>query len=76
MRADRHRRLCRLHRIEQLGAGKEHDAGAGEGEHPAAVARIDLEIVAPALDRAQRDRIDDQPRIEARLDHEKAANLA
>jgi hypothetical protein len=32
--------------------------------------------MAAALDRAKRDGIDHQPRLEARLDNEKAANLA
>jgi hypothetical protein len=31
--------------------------------------------MAPALDRAERDGIDHQPRLEARLDCEKAADL-
>jgi hypothetical protein len=61
--------------VEQLGAGEEHDAGAGERQQPPAPAGVRLEIVAPTFDRAQRDRIDHKPRFEARLDCEQPADL-
>jgi hypothetical protein len=48
------RDLGRLDRIEQFGAGEEHDAGAQQRQHHAHVARIDFEIMAAAFDRAKR----------------------
>jgi hypothetical protein len=68
-------RLRLLHRIEQFGTGQEHDARAGQRQHPAAVSGIGLEIVAAALNRTERDRIDDEPRLEARFDREQAAHF-
>jgi hypothetical protein len=60
----------RSHRIEQLRTGDEDDARAGSSEQPPAESRILREIVLAALDRAERDDIDDEPRLEARLDPE------
>jgi hypothetical protein len=44
----------RLDRIEQLGAGQEHDAGARERQQHTAVSRIDFKVMAAALDRSER----------------------
>jgi hypothetical protein len=62
------RRLWRPHRIQQLAAGNEHDPGARQREQPAAEARIGLQVMLAAFDRAERDRIDDEPRFPTRLD--------
>jgi hypothetical protein len=75
MGAANERGLRRLHRIEQLPPGNEDDASAGEGEQPAAPARIGFEVEPPAFDGAQRDGIDHQPRLQARLDREQSADL-
>ncbi len=63
------------HRIEQLGAGDEHHPGAGRGQDPAGRPGIFAKIILAALDRSERDGIDDQPRLEASLYPEKAADL-
>jgi hypothetical protein len=63
-------RRARLDRIEQLRSGDEHDAGAGSSQDPAARAGILRHIMLAAFDGAERDRIDDKPRLEARLDPE------
>jgi hypothetical protein len=73
--SSREGRLRRFHRIQKLAAGDEHHSGAGEGEQPAAPAGVGFEIEPPAFDGAQRDRVDHQPRFEAGLDREQAANL-
>lgn len=62
-------------RIEQFGSGDEHHAGAGSGQDPAARSGIFAKIILAALDRPQGDGIDHQPRLEARLDPEKATYL-
>ena len=64
------------YRIEQFPAGKEHHAGAREGQHHSAPAGILMEIDLAAIDRAERDRVDNQPRLKARLDDEQPADLA
>jgi hypothetical protein len=72
-------RDCRLglaHRIEQLGPGKEHDPGAGQRQHPATDPRIGRQIMLAALDRADRNCIDYEPRFEAGLDREQATDFA
>jgi hypothetical protein len=75
IRPGRYRDWRGAHRVEQLRAGQEDYTGACKGERPAAPTRINLEIVAAALDRAESDRIDHQPRLEARLDLEEATDL-
>jgi len=65
-----------FYRIQQLSPSNEHDAGARDREHPAACPRIGSKIMLAALHRAERDCIDHQPRLEARLDGEKSADLA
>jgi hypothetical protein len=65
----------RLHRIQQFGASQEDDTGAGQRQHHAAIAGIEIKIMPAALHRAKGDGIDDQPRFGARLDHEKASDL-
>jgi hypothetical protein len=70
------RRLGRANGIEKLTAGQEHDAGAGEREHPSAPTRVGREIMLAALHRADRDRIDHQERLEAGFDREQAADFA
>jgi hypothetical protein len=68
---------CRtgLYRIQQLRSGEEDHAGAGCGEHPPAGAWILSEIILAALDRAKSDRIDHDPRLEARFDLEEPADF-
>jgi hypothetical protein len=66
------RRRSRLDRIEQLGAGQEHDAGAGEGQHQSAIAGVDFQIVATAFDGAEGERVDHQPHLGAGLDREES----
>jgi hypothetical protein len=73
--ARRQRRNWSAHRIQELAAGDEDDAGARECEQPSAEAGIGLEIMATAFDRAQRDGIDHQPRLQARLDLEEPSDL-
>jgi hypothetical protein len=65
----------RLYAVQQLGSGDKHDAGAGYGEQPAAGSRIRIEIVTPAFNRAERNGINHQPRLEARLDLEQTTDL-
>jgi hypothetical protein len=67
---------CRPHGIEQLGADQEHHSGAGQRQQQAADAGIGLQVVNTAFDRAQRDRIGDQPRLSAGLDREQPGDLA
>jgi hypothetical protein len=67
--------LGRPHRIQQLAAGDEHDSGAGEREQPSAPAGVGFQIDPAAIDGPDGDRIDDQPRLPARLDREQPANL-
>jgi hypothetical protein len=71
----RGRELRRLDRIQQFCAGQENDAGAREGQHHAARAWIDLEIVAAALNGAEGESIDDQPNLGPGLDGEQPGNL-
>ena len=73
---DRDGRGGGLYRVQQLGAGDEHHAGARQRQKPSAEAGVGLKIEPAALHRAQRDGIDHQPRLEARLDREQPANLA
>jgi len=68
------RRFGRPDRIEQLGAGEEHHAGAHYRQQQARIAGIDFHVVAPALDRADGDRISHQERLEAGLDGEQAGD--
>src|SRR3954469_7219178 len=58
--------------VEDLGAGHEHGAAAGEEEQPAGNAGIEREILDAARGGAERDRIDDRPRFEPVLDDEKS----
>jgi len=76
MGAGRNGRGSRAHRIEQLGASDEDDAGARQGEQPAARSRIVFEIMTRPFDRADGDRIDDQPSFRAGLDREQATDFA
>src|SRR3954451_5249206 len=69
------RRFGRSYGVEQLAAGKEYHAGAGDRQQPAAPAWIGVEIVGGALDRPQRDGVNHQPRLKARLDDEKSSDL-
>jgi len=64
-----------LHRIEQFGAGDEHDARARKSEQPTAKSRILCEVMLAAFDRADGDRIGHQPRFRAGLDDEKATEF-
>jgi hypothetical protein len=48
----------RSDRVEQLGAREENDAGASQREDDPRRARIDFEIMAPAFDSAERQRVD------------------
>src|SRR5690606_17706641 len=66
----------RPRRLHELGAGEKGRAGAGQRQQPAAEARIELAIVRAPLDRAERQRVDDEHRLEARLDREQPANPA
>jgi hypothetical protein len=76
MRSGNHRKRPWRHGIEQLAAGDEHDARAGDREQPAREPRIDLEIMAATFDRAERDRVDHQPRFQARLDREQPTDFS
>ena len=64
-----------LHAVEKLGTGDEGDAEAGRGEHPPGIARIALQIVGSALDRADGDGVGDKIRLKARLDDKQATDL-
>jgi hypothetical protein len=75
MRRNGRRRRGGPDRVEDLRSGQEHDSGAGGGEHPAGIAGIKLQIVPAAFDCAERDRIDHDPRFEARLYHEQPADF-
>jgi hypothetical protein len=69
------RRLFGSHAVEQFSASDEHDAGAGQRQHPSAISRIAIEVEAAPLDGAERDGIDHQPRFRAGLDLEKASDF-
>jgi hypothetical protein len=75
------RRICndgcgrRPDRIQDLRTRQEHDSRARGSQHPAGIAGIKLEIVPAPFDRAEGDRIDHDPRLEARLDHEQSADF-
>jgi hypothetical protein len=71
-----HRGWRSAHGIEQLGAGEEHHAGAGDRQSPATPTGVGFEIMAPALDRSQGDCVNHQPRFPAGLDHEQPADFA
>jgi hypothetical protein len=62
--------------VENLGSGHEYRAGAGQEQQFAAPAGILRQVGAAPLDRAESERVDDQERLEASLDHEQAAHLA
>jgi hypothetical protein len=77
--ASRANRLCRHrhhfhwpHRIEQFGARDEHHAGAQQRHHHTQIAGIDFDEMAPALDRADGDCIDDEECLEPGLDDEQS----
>jgi hypothetical protein len=65
----------RFYGIQQFWSGDEHDAGAGSRKQPSAKARILLEVMLAALDRAESDRVSDHPRLEAGLDPEESSDL-
>ena len=65
-------RLGGPNRIEQFGTGNEHHAGAHYREQYARIAGIGFHIMAPTLDRADRNRINHQERLEAGLDDEQS----
>ena len=65
-----HDRRLGPHGIEQLGARQENDSGACGSKEPPGETGILRNIMLPALDRPERDRIDDDPRFEARLNPE------
>jgi len=69
------RRRLGSDRIEKLGSGEEDHAGAGRSQHPAGKSRILREIMLAAFDRADGDGIGDRPRLEARFNPEKPADL-
>ena len=64
----------RTHRIEQLRACDEHDAGRCQREKIALISRINFNIAPTAFDSAHRDREDHQPRLEAGLDDEQSGD--
>jgi len=66
----------RLHRIQQLRAGDEHHAGAGDGQKNSAVPRVEVEIMASPFDRADGDRISHQPGFSPGLDREQSTDFA
>ncbi|QIL02776.1 hypothetical protein G7078_08260 [Sphingomonas sinipercae] len=61
--------------IQELAAGDEDDARAGNRQQPAAKSRIGLQVMMPALHRADRDGIDHHPRFGARLDREQSTDF-
>jgi len=74
MTADLDRDRLGLHGIEELGSSDEDDAGAGHRQQQAHRSRIEVDVVACPLHRADGDRIGDQPRLRAGLDCEEAAD--
>ena len=68
----RWRRLGRPHRIEQFRARDKHHAGAYDRQQKPGVSRIDIHIMAAALDRADRDRVNHRERLEPGLDGEQS----
>jgi hypothetical protein len=75
MRSRLHGSGSGTHRIKQLRPGDEHHASAGEGEDHAARSRIKLDVVTRTFDCADGDCIDDQPRLQARLDREESPDF-
>jgi len=61
-----------LDRIDQLGPGDEGHAKTGQRQHIARIARILVDVVKPALDRPDGDRISEEQRLGAGLDREQA----
>lgn len=61
-----------FHAVDQLRPSNERHAQAGKCKQHSAVARIGLHIMEAALDRADRDGIGHQIRLEPRLDGEKS----
>jgi hypothetical protein len=62
----------RPHGVEKLGASNEHHACAEQGKHPAEGAGVDLHIMLAAFDSADSDCINDEIRLEPRLDGEQS----
>jgi hypothetical protein len=59
--------------IEQLGSSDERHAKARHRQQHSAIARIVLHVVDTALDGANRDRVGDEERLQARLDRKQSA---
>lgn len=69
-------RRLRFDGVQKLRACQEYHPCARQRQQPAAHARIGLEVVPAALYRADGDCIGHQPRFEARLYGEKAAEFS
>jgi len=76
MATDLHGSRRGRHRIQELGAGDEHDARTGDRQKHSAVARIEFEIVASPFDSTHRDCVGHQPGFGTGLDREQPTNLA
>jgi hypothetical protein len=66
-------RRDRLHRIQQLAAGQEHDAAAAQGQQIAAGSGELLHVMQAPLDGADGNRVDDEERLYPCLDREEAS---
>jgi hypothetical protein len=65
-----------LDRVEQPCPGNEHHAGTSQRKQPSGIAGIGVQVMLRALDRAERDCIDDEPHFGPGLDGEETRDPA
>ena len=76
MRAGCYGRSSRADGVQQLRAGDENDARAGERQEHTARTGIKIEIMMGPFNGADGNRVGDQPRFGAGLDREKSTDFA